>query len=235
MLSVPTIVQAEQITETKSIASEINKQVLSEEEENRLRAWFSDYDVSEDVQSKLIEKLKNGEIWDAINENESYISITEGKNSDENYKVATYKDGSITVTTIENMEDKTEQVENVRSTSKISGGRIVSRSPYHIHYADVKVSADSGLSSCSFLAEYVINNGYDDELLSVYDSNIKVIGGTFDNETLSVLKAKEDYRGPAKGELSYKWETYGPIVSNKARLQILVGNDSATAVVNSSM
>lgn len=198
---------------------------IPQEDIIQLKSFLNSYDVSQETQNALIEKLNTGNLWDSIKEGEKPTHSYEVQTNDIIEKVEVYKDGSIVVTSID-YEDVEEVTENELITPfGVSPGTITSGTGYK-NFKKAKVYYSNGLGNAYFYADFTIVQGGNDYISQVYDYSLKTLGGTASEVSLKINRAKEtlDYRAEAK--LSFIYTAFNNAGSTTCWLKLNVGRDS---------
>ncbi|MDO5707377.1 MAG: hypothetical protein Q4P31_01895 [Andreesenia angusta] len=156
--SVANISLASDLTEVKS---EVKGDSFTEDELKSLEEDLRKDGTDEDTIIRLIEKLKDGEIWDSFKP--EYKDL-KPQISTENYSKTVYPDGSYCI-------EKTEPVYNYspRAISTVKS---------------IKVVKHAVLVNMSFYADYKKNTATGKAMItSQYGYNVQVVGGTYTEDT----------------------------------------------------
>ncbi|MCR2043797.1 hypothetical protein NSA23_06645 [Anaerosalibacter massiliensis] len=198
---------------------------LSEEDKLEIREMLDELNIDKTTQDNLINKLENNQIWDCMDEEqvskipENYFNVS----IDEPVKRYTFPDGSVIETKLELP---------MISPSAVTGGSVSSGSGY-TSVRGAKVSTKKGLVGMGFYADYTNVNGAYDYISRVYDSWVKVVGGSYSNRKLKIVKKREDISGPAEAKLSADVSWVGGVTGAGTEwLKLRVGKDKAWSSQN---
>lgn len=187
---------------TNIYAQKSDKIELTEQEILKIKNFLTDYGVNESTQEELIDKYKNGEMWDSITDSSNPINIQTIELDGETQTICYYHDGSVSVTTMPKKPDNQNQGYNLRS---VSGGTWRSGSGYSNCYG-ATVRVNHGIVDMSFQADFsLVNQGYS-EIIDVYHGDYFVAGGSISSENLRINRKKEDRYHPAEAEYSINFD-----------------------------
>ncbi|MCY9658584.1 hypothetical protein P5G65_20000 [Paenibacillus chondroitinus] len=101
----------------------------------------------------------------------------------------------------------------------------------YCNYSNVQVKETAfGFITAYFYANYTIVDGGNDYIGELYPNyKITVIGGSYDNETLSLYKPTESLQGPANAFLRFQYNGPGSSVSTTFYVYLNVGNNTASS------
>lgn len=197
---------------------------LSEEDELEIREMLDELNIDKKTQDNLINKLENNQIWDCMDEGqvskipESYFNVS----IDEPVKRYTFPDGSVIETKLELLEEPPMILH-----SAVTGGSTSSGSGYST-VRGAKISTKKGLLGMGFYADYTNVHGGYDYISRVYDSWVKVVGGSYSNRNLKIVKKRENSSGPAQAKLSADVSWVGGLTGAGTEwLKLYVGKDRA--------
>lgn len=146
------------------VTKDIPQEQLDKVKENLLKN-----DVDEKTADKLILKLKNGELWDSLNP--KYRDL-KPQIKTEHYEKTTYPDGSICVVKYYQLES----YETMGSGTSHTDG---TGTKYTEGY---RVSKDIGFVGMEFTVDFVQDTPNNRaKVTSIYDRNVWIIGGTYNN------------------------------------------------------
>lgn len=93
-------------------------------------------------------------------------------------------------------------------------------------YYEVLIDGTSGVQSAEFYADFTFVQGGADYISKVYDDRVMVIGGTYQNKSLSIMRQKEDlyYNRPAYAALT--WDTISVGCGCSSYLKLFVEDDN---------
>ncbi|WP_314303423.1 hypothetical protein [Brevibacillus parabrevis] len=203
------------------IVSAKQKVELSKQEEKEMKRKLKDLGINEKTQDKLLEKYKNGYIWDSMNPEvlsqlpEDALEIS-AKNPVKTY---TFQDGSVLKLEAKVVE---KTVENNRGISPLSTSQCGSG---YCKYFEVLVDGSSGVQSAEFYADIVLVNGGYDYISNVYDDSIVVIGGSYSNDSLKIERQKETSNQEAYARLKWNTTAIGGAGGATSYLRLYVGDD----------
>lgn len=172
---------------------------LSQTTVNEIRASLDSLDIDYATQTRLITKLQNGEVWDSM-DSEKINSISEDlltPTIDSPIKRVVFEDGSVYESEIEFLTlDVSKNSDSLSSVIQPLGMRDF--------YTSVNVKATNGLSGGGFYADYYIDWNTADGITKVKDSYINVVGGSYSNKSLSIIKSSENssMKIPAEANLT---------------------------------
>lgn len=183
------------------------KVVLTNQQEEMMRQNLTELGIDKPTQSKLIEKLNKGEIWDSMDPKK--VEEAEGKlkvSIKEPVKRHTFPDGSVV------------QIQLSGGTSSCGTGYCV--------YRGVEVRKTDGSATGKFKADYtIISSGYD-SISSVYDPEILILGGTYSNDSLVINIPQETVSYAAQATLKFTVSLNNTGTSTYY-LKLYVGSNSA--------
>jgi len=207
---------------------EESSQSLTTENIQSLNEFLTTYNVDEKTQNNLIAKLKKGEVWDSIKKGQEPVSTYE-KTTEEDVieTISTFKDGSITVTTLEpNIVEFTKPAPSEGiSTRAVSPGTVTGGSGYK-SFKKAKAYVYSGIANAHFYADFTIVQGGNDYITRVYDYKIIGIGGTASYDNLKITRKTENLDGKASAKLDFTWAAFNGGGSSTCWLKLNVGKDS---------
>ncbi|MDJ0333526.1 hypothetical protein [Planococcus sp. S3-L1] len=197
---------------------------ISKDEINQLKTFFNDYDVNQETQAILLEKLNAGELWDSFKKDERPVHIFEVEKNDIFEKVEEYKDGSIIVSSVDygtvEFSDN-----NLISPLGITPGTATSGSGYKT-FKKAKVYYNGGVANAYFYANFTIVQGGNDYISNAYDPKVTAIGGSASDITLGVTRSKETLDNKASAKLSFNFTNFNNTGSVNGWLKLNVGKDS---------
>ncbi len=203
---------AEEISPSHKAATKVT---LTKQDMDTLVANFENDGIDSKIQKKLIEKLKNGEVWDSMNPDmKDKAKVTSYNYKDKktgvpvSKKIVTFPDGSYFI-------------------DSISGGWSQCGSGY-CNYYDRKVYKSDGQVTAEYLADYTIVQGGKDYIREVDQERITTVGGVPDNISLTIKYATEGQVGsvPATAYLKFQKNTSG-VYSSTYYLYLYVALDQA--------
>lgn len=206
-----------------------NNVKISVENENEIRTNLNELGIYGQTQDNLINKLREGMIWDCMDKNKvskipkNFFDLTESNP----VKRYVFADGSVIEKKMEILSKKV-----LVKKGAISGGDTSSGTGYFC-VKKAKISTRKGLVGMGFFADYCSVNGGNDYISSVYDEWIKVIGGSSSTPSLKIVKKKENLNGPAKAKLTAQVSYVGDIAGSGTEwLYLCVGDDRAWTTEN---
>jgi len=105
-----------------------------------------------------------------------------------------------------------------------------------IEHKIVRLKSNDSVLDCSYWADFYVNVDYPSSWINrVYDDYVKVLVGTFQNKSLTIINKYETSSSPAKSELYFDYTIYfngSPIQSGNARLLLLINNGNWYADFN---
>lgn len=167
---------------------------LSDDNASQLAAFFDRYGVPMATQEYLLDKLERGVPWDSLSEGVEPVSTDSRTVGGMDEMIHTYGDGSIGVTSVEAPGETPEQG-TITPMAGISGCTATS-SGVTRYRKNCTVKHAAGLITMSFTADYQWSY-YDDyysmwvksaKIDSVDKLKITVIGGTFSDKKLSIIR-----------------------------------------------
>ncbi len=199
-----------------------NEIQLSPTDKQELHKNLTELGITQKTQSKLIQKLERGQVWDSMNPD--MISkvpanaLTPTENSP--IKRFVFPDGS--VIQVEMSPNNTPESEShlfmAMSSSSGSG---------YYSYTDKKISITSGLVGYGFYADFTLVNGSYDYISDVYDPFVNVIGGSGSINSLNIDRSTETSTRPATATLSVQVDFAGGVAASGTHiLKFEVSNDS---------
>ena len=203
---------------------------ISQEDIIQIKSFLNQYDVDQETQTILLEKLNAGDIWDSLKKGEEPIRSFEIQTNDIVEKVEEYKDGSIVVSSID--YESVEEFENIKplkgnliSTLGVDPGTKTSGSGY-ANYKKAKVYYNTGIANAYFYADFTLVNGGYDYIDRVYDHKVTAFGGSASEISLTLTKAKENANGKASAKLDFNYINFNTTASTTCWLKLTVGGDS---------
>lgn len=189
-------------------ATELNEPVkLTATELNDLQDFWDEQGIAKDVQDNLIKKIENGQVLDAADP-EKIRAVDDLLNvSLENpYAEYTFPDGSKVIRSIKVIEGSKRQISPLGFTK------------------DIEVKDVSTFIRCSFKASCYFDVDYpNSQIFSVYDENIEIYFGSFNDVSLTIPRPNETASKSAMAQLQfyYTHDIVGqPIKSGTARLTL---------------
>lgn len=177
-----------------------------------LKMELDSLDIPLETQDFLIQKLEKGETWDCMNP-EKIAEVPK------DYLVPTLKDPVKRYV----FEDG-----SVIENSILVSNTINPLIPMPIYYDNVKISGKNGLVGGGFYADYCIDGNSNDRISAVRDSYINVVGGSYSNKELSIVRSAEDTsrKKPAEAILTADISYLGDIgAAETFHFKMFVGND----------
>ena len=206
-------------------SEEVSSEILSQDELQNLISWFEIYGVPSETQTKLINKIDNGELWVSLSGVEP-IKSEEVNDVVEPYTKQTFPDGSILITSL-GEEPKLEN--DIRERASFSGGKVVSSSTYHSYVKEKRIYASAGVAEAYFYFDYILNKGENnDEIVDAYWGSANCVGGTvawqgFDRDITSDKETAYKY---ATVSYRFQMDWYSGAASSTGRLTVKVGNNT---------
>lgn len=157
-----------------------------------------------EVQNYLIEKIKNGEIWDSLSG--EYINLEPQeviKKENNYYSKTTYPDGSIKVTNI----DISEISDITKCGRSVTGGTWHSGS-YWWEVTGALVKENYMVFTASFRADYSGNAYNPSSIDRVYEYNIATVAASYANPRLVISRKQATSSTPARAYLSFDVTLY---------------------------
>ncbi|MCR4431212.1 MAG: hypothetical protein NUV45_09375 [Tepidanaerobacteraceae bacterium] len=193
---------------------------LEENMKSKIRSNLDELSIDRETQDKLIKKLERGELWDSMNpEKVSQVPIRDLTPSiDKPVKRVVFEDGSVIENKIDFSEATIKEI-YAESSSDMQPKATIT------YYKNVKVSGKKGTVGGGFYADYYINWDYDEDGISaVRDSYINVVGGSYSNKELKIVKSRENASGPAEATLTADI-SYGGYAGETFHFKMYVGHD----------
>ena len=159
------------------------------------------WDIEEATRENLLAKYAAGEVWDSMNDSEP-VSVEERQDGETQITTSRYKDGSVSVSTLERPE--AEQKGTI-SPLKVAGCR-VSSSNGVTDYTGCWASESSILISAGFTVNYSTHQTGGAWIRSTgsYSITILSLGAGYSNLTLAVTKKYATSSAPATAELTFR-------------------------------
>ncbi|GBF10237.1 hypothetical protein TEPIDINF_001741 [Tepidibacillus infernus] len=203
---------------------------ITKEQIREIKENLTEMGVDEKTQNSLINKLKEGQIWDSMNVKMKDKGITNTilKTDANGTKVQStktvYPDGSVNVV---NITIPSPELDSEFSVQDVSGGTASCGSGY-CNYYGVKVDGGNGIVNASFLADYTFVDGGYDYISKAYQPRVEVYFGSFSDVTGPViLRAKETSYQSARAYL--KWTFNNDAGSAVQYLNLDVQQDTASS------
>lgn len=179
-----------------------------------LRSWLSSYDVEASTIDELIQKFREGKVWDSMNP-DKFSQGTKIQISETEHKTV-YPDGSIMVMGVEKGKEE----------KCLTPGKPTTGTGYKT-FKGSKVYANVGALRLSFIADYTYaQNGYD-TINGVRDARCTTVGGTWSQKYFGRKKSKENSSGPAKARFEIQFTSYNNSASSNYWIDLTVGRDTA--------
>ncbi|MDX1770185.1 MAG: hypothetical protein R3328_01535 [Planococcaceae bacterium] len=223
--------------ENISSVQQQEKKEMSKDDIKQLKMFFDEYGVEKQIQNSLILKLKKGIPWDSIKPESEIVSSEEIVSETETQVIQKFKDGSISVQTLETpavqVEDNisTDNNESIFTPLSVTGGTVTTGTGYRT-VRGAKVKVETGICNAWFYADFTTLYGAMDRITSVYDSTVVGIGGTTNSDTLNIVRATETLDNKAEAKLNFQFVAFGGAGSSTVWLKLLVGKDTYSSDVN---
>jgi len=204
-----------------------NKITITAQEKSQIVESLHDNGVDNKTINRLIEKLEDGIMWDSFKEEyrnirPAYIIESPDGTITEKY---VYPDGSIRVSTLVvpkyNHQPNDNQTINPMS---VGGGTWISGSGYRTCYG-AYVKEDMVLLLGAFYADFTLLDGAYDYISDAYDYEIRVIGGTHDDDSLVITRSTETSTKYAEAKLQWTTDVSGG-ASSTCWVKLNVGKNS---------
>lgn len=205
---------------------------LSKQSISQLKRNFSDLNISNKVQDKLLEKIKKGELIDSMNPKKlEAVSNLITPTLDQPYKTYTFEDGSKITSGITVLdEEKVEPKEDTNLIQPLGSGTVdVTHQASGTGYTNITayVWYSDAMFNASFHAKFTLVNGGYDYISSVYDPNVTTFGYTWSQSHFGIDKSHENSTGRAKASLRGQLYLFGTgVYSTTAYLNLYVGKNS---------
>jgi hypothetical protein len=179
--------------------------------EKEVREELIEFGIHEKDVPHLIQKIKDGEQWDSMNEEKINAVPSEKISATLDNPIVEYRfeDGSLYKSSIEPTELS-----------------ILSCGSGYCNYNNYKVSESNWGISVSFRANFSIVKNGADRISSVRDKFVRVVGGTYDDAVLKIDRKKEQYGNSARASLTFKVTGIRGWISSTCYLRLYVGNDT---------
>lgn len=212
--------QSDNVMISKQYGSDISK------DEESLKIFLRENEVSEDVIDNLINKIEDGEVWDCLKEEFKDITPISVQNSGNGFLQSkyVYPDGSIRISI--------QPSEETNITARSVGGGSWSGGSGYKNCKGGKVAEYTGIANVWFYADFTIVQGGDDYISRVYDYSILTFGGDYKLELFERTRPSEGYGDNAEAKLQFKYLAYGGSGSATCWLKLVVGNDKYYSVFN---
>ena len=202
----------------------------SASELQEVQAWFDSYDVSRDVQASLQETIEAGELIDSMKKGAKPVSTREVVNNGFDETIATFADGSISVTASQIPVEISKS--GFTPFASITGCKITNGSGYS--RADgCTVKHSNGYLDMKFKAGYEIVNGANDRITSAHSPNAVGKFGSTTGKSLVKHRMKEESSSmPAHVTLEAQWTSVNNGSSYTGNLDLKVGRNAARVSAN---
>lgn len=188
------ISKAEEINQSNQFE---NIETISSNDLIKLKDTLIKDGIDEDTSNKLIDKLKNGEVWDSMKPEFQNLK-PQVKTS--NYSKTIYPDGSYNIETIE----------DIPNFSPRAIHRVKSR----------KVSKYMGIVNMSFYVDYERNTSTGKgRITSQYNYNVQIVGGNYSEDTKGY---KLGWANPTNAWYAINVQGYNNIFSGRYWIKIFV-------------
>jgi len=227
------VAQAEEINQESQ-----EKIQLPQEQIDYMKSFFNEYNVDNETQLQLIEKVENGILMDCYLENKQPIDTYTTESGNVTETVDVYEDGSIIVTALDLSEAIVEESQEVENNNKpsitpfaidISDGSVTSGSGY-TNYKNAFITAKSAtIPKAGFYADFtVVNGGY--SYISYVNQSyyLTLFGGYANNESLTTINAKETGSAPAEAILKWTFVAGNGGASTTGWLKLHIQNSRVT-------
>lgn len=194
-----------------TLAKETSNYKLSKSEKKEIARNFDTLGIDEATQKKLIEKIENGEVIDAMKEENLQKAADDMQNIALNEsKTITFEDGSKIKygTKLENVNES-----DIKLTA--SPGSYTAKSYWY-----------TGILNYSFYSDFVIRSGKNNDYITdAYNPILTLIGpGSYTGEKASVIRRYETSTRFAYSRMDFKYSV--PTGSSNVSLYFNVGNNS---------
>ncbi|MGP0586962.1 hypothetical protein [Paenibacillus timonensis] len=178
-----------------AFANEVVKQVeIPSDVLVELHLSMDELGISKETQSALISKLESGQMVDSENPAMKDKGVTEKIDISDNETMlrTTYPDGSVSQTKIDNTKAEVTEEQVITPQATYDGGTTTPGTGYTV-YTGVRVYENNVFIKCEYTADFVkVGSGYGYSYINnVYDSFIKVAGGTFNRVSFGVDNPQE--------------------------------------------
>lgn len=204
-----------------------------------IKSTLSLYEVPENQQVQLINKLMQGVEWDSLKETAEPITISRMVIDGVVENVERYADGSIVATSVDlehaKKIDSTIPLETnqfIPNDNDISSNAIsiggVKKSSHSTTYTNAKVYHNTVLVNASFYANFtLVRSGYG-KINSVYTPKVSVFGpgASVSNRKLVINRRSQNASNSAMATLTFNYKTN--YSSSNAYLRLLVGKNYST-------
>lgn len=220
------VAQAEEINQESQ-----EKIQLPQDQIDYMKSFFNEYNVDNETQLQLIEKVENGIILDCYLENKQPINTYTKESDNVTETVDVYEDGSIIVTALD-LSEAIVEVNNPSITPfaiDTSEGSVTSGSGYTV-YKNAFIHARSAtIPKAGFYADFtVVNGGY--SYISYVNQSyyLTLFGGYANNESLTTINAKETGSAPAEAILKWTFVAWNGGASTTGWLKLHIQNSRVT-------
>lgn len=197
---------------------------------SELTAWFDQYGVSKQVQNRLHAKVLRGQVLDSMKHDVAPVIEVERATADFTTTIATYPDGSISVSEKEQPQDALVAGPEVISPMSISGCTTSSGSGYSSR-SNCLIKESNGYLHLQFRANYTIVNGAADYISWVGSGSASSSWGTASDAHLSIVRRTES-GSPALAQIGAQYNGYGGTVSYTGYAFLNVGGNTAWSSKN---
>ncbi|WP_194540520.1 hypothetical protein [Paenibacillus sp. JZ16] len=176
---------------------------LSSNEITRIKSLLSEYDVSIETQTYLMNKLENGEKWDSEKGIEPVSTHTIVKNNGTEEIVETFPDGSIAISGVD-LSTAEVSTDIIVTPYDLDPGSISSGSGY-TSYRGAKVYKNTAFIGAQFYADFTQVNGGMSYISRVYDEKVHALtlGGSIGDVSLQLVRDRENLNYDAEAKLSF--------------------------------
>lgn len=165
---------------------------ISDNDEAKLREFWTQYEVAPSTQNALVQKLRAGGTVDALTDGAQPTSTRTVSSETDDVTVTSFADGSIQITGV---EKPLEEAEGAISPMSVGSCRTSGSGSGYNTYYDCKAYLSNGFVDLGFYITYTIvaGTGYD-YIVEVNSPYAYGIGGTASTPTLAIGR-KTEYAG----------------------------------------
>lgn len=237
---VTNVTQAEEI----NLESQEEKVQLSQEQLEYMTSFLNKYNVDAETQLKLIEKVENGILLDCYSLDKQPINTYTIESDNVTEFVDVYEDGSINVSTIDLSEAIVEEVPQ-NETLKIGKNNNSLISPRAIDVGSGSAQSGSGYTiynnayvngssllvrAAGFYANFVVVQGVGSYITYIDQAyTLSLVGGYSNNESLTLVNAKETSSQPAEAILKWTYVAFNGGGSTTCWVKLRLQNGKATS------
>lgn len=195
-----------------------------------VRDFWASHGVSAEVQDALVAELESTGAVDSMEPGAEPVSVHSEDTGGATVTVATFPDGSISVSTIEKpLELKPGQIAPMASVS----GCTTNSGPGYVTYKSCTVAADNGIFRMSFLVSYEKYQGASAQILAAWSAKATSGTGTITSPTRELYRPQSSSVQQAVAKYHSDYKAWSNLSSQDVYLGFWLTSTGATSTSTS--